>query len=60
MVGERVADEREDMEIDGVKSEKKTSNEIPDGFNANFLKIYYGNFVEFALNLFVNLIGFID
>ncbi|XP_073313812.1 uncharacterized protein [Primulina huaijiensis] len=48
MVGERVLEEREDVEIDCVKAEKKTSNEIPDGFNANFLKIYYGKFFPYA------------
>lgn len=41
MVREEADKMSEDMEIDGVK---KPSDRIPDGFNANYLRIYYGIF----------------
>lgn len=33
----------EDMVIDGVENAQNPKSEIPDGFNANYLKIYYGD-----------------
>lgn len=36
----------EDMLIDGNEAEaprQKQGNAIPDGFNANYLKVYYGD-----------------
>ncbi|KAL6553676.1 hypothetical protein OROGR_007518 [Orobanche gracilis] len=42
MVRDEVENTIEDMVVDRVETEQKTSNEIPDGFNANYLKIYYG------------------
>ncbi|KAL3614633.1 hypothetical protein CASFOL_041528 [Castilleja foliolosa] len=38
----------EDMVIDGVEAVQKPDNEIPDGFNANYLKLYYGKFFPYA------------
>ncbi|CAA0810568.1 Unknown protein [Striga hermonthica] len=38
----------EDMVIDGVEAGQKQNNEIPDGFNSNYLKIYYGKFFPYA------------
>lgn len=35
---------RGDMLIDESESDLGRSNAIPEGFNANYLKVYYGNF----------------
>ncbi|KAL8487802.1 hypothetical protein ACS0TY_024211 [Phlomoides rotata] len=45
MVKEEAENMSEDMVIDGVK---RPNQQIPDGFNANYLKIYYGNFFPYA------------
>lgn len=36
--------ERDDMIIDEPRSELMRINAVPDGFNPNYLKVYYGNF----------------
>ncbi|XP_042482779.1 DNA primase small subunit [Macadamia integrifolia] len=33
---------RDDMLIDGCKPEQRQWNAVPEGFNANYLKLYYG------------------
>ncbi|XP_011101033.1 DNA primase small subunit [Sesamum indicum] len=48
MVREEVDNMVEDMVIDGVGTEQKPSSEFPEGFNANYLKIYYGKLFPFA------------
>ncbi|XP_051129753.1 uncharacterized protein LOC127250486 [Andrographis paniculata] len=46
MAGENVDVGRDDMLIDG-EPENKPKNEILDGFNVNYLKIYYGKLFPF-------------
>lgn len=43
MTREGVENRRDDMLIDGFEHEQPQGNAIPDGFNANYLKVYYGN-----------------
>lgn len=43
MAREEVENTGEDMVIDGVETAQKQNYEVPDGFNANYLKIYYGD-----------------
>lgn len=43
MVREEADNTREDMVIDGLENGNKPNYEIPDGFNSNYLKTYYGN-----------------
>ncbi|KAL6549869.1 hypothetical protein OROMI_020357 [Orobanche minor] len=38
----------EDMVIDRVETDQKIDNEIPDEFNTNYLKIYYGKFFPYT------------
>ena len=49
MVREEAENTREDMVIDGVEKGNKTNYEVPDGFNSNYLKIYYGITFLFVL-----------
>lgn len=45
MTMEEVDSGRDAMEIDGCEpegQEKMRENAVPDGFNANYLKVYYG------------------
>ncbi|KAK4381602.1 DNA primase small subunit [Sesamum angolense] len=48
MVREEFDNMGEDMVIDGAGTEQKPSSEFPDGFNANYLKIYYGKLFPYA------------
>ncbi|PIN21008.1 hypothetical protein CDL12_06298 [Handroanthus impetiginosus] len=48
MVREEIDNASEDMVIDGGDAEQKIDDGIPDGFNANYLKIYYGKFFPYA------------
>jgi len=40
MTREKVENGRDDMEIDDV--DPNQGNSVSDGFNANYLKVYYG------------------
>lgn len=43
MTGEEAGSGRDDMLIDGCEPEHPQENAVPDGFNADYLKVYYGN-----------------
>lgn len=46
MTREEVENGREEMLIDGSEAEKeKQKNPVPDAFNPDYLKIYYGNLI---------------
>lgn len=42
MTKEDVENGRDDMLIDGHEIEKRQDTSVPDGFNANYLRVYYG------------------
>lgn len=42
MVRDEIDNKGEGMEIDGAEKAPKANYEIREGFNANYLKIYYG------------------
>ncbi|XP_043715400.1 DNA primase small subunit-like [Telopea speciosissima] len=42
MIKEEAEGGREDMLIDGCEPEQRQQNAVPEGFNANYLKLYYG------------------
>ncbi|KAK9275327.1 hypothetical protein L1049_022590 [Liquidambar formosana] len=42
MTREEVENGRDDMLIDGCEAEQRLGNAVPDGFNVNYLKVYYG------------------
>ncbi|EYU23367.1 hypothetical protein MIMGU_mgv1a0062362mg, partial [Erythranthe guttata] len=48
MVREEAENMNTDMAIDGVETDRKRNHEIPDGFNPNYLKIYYGRFFPYG------------
>lgn len=43
MTGEGTENGRDHMQIDGCEPEPEQENAVPDGFNADYLKVYYGN-----------------
>jgi hypothetical protein len=52
MTREEIENGSEDMvidEIEPVNGERTEMNAVPDGFNATYLKVYYGNtyFLQF-------------
>lgn len=42
-MNEEVENGRDDMLVDGFEHEEKQGILVPEGFNANYLKVYYGN-----------------
>ncbi|KAL7122846.1 hypothetical protein ACP275_01G069600 [Erythranthe tilingii] len=48
MVREEAENMNADTAIDGVETDRKRNHEIPDEFNPNYLKIYYGRFFPYA------------
>ncbi|KAM6589423.1 hypothetical protein CsatA_012028 [Cannabis sativa] len=49
MTREEVEAVVDEMEIDGV--EQREGNAVPEGFNANYLKVYYGKLFPHAICL---------
>ncbi|KAA8528242.1 hypothetical protein F0562_035507 [Nyssa sinensis] len=48
MTREETENGRDDMQIDGCETEQMQDNAVPDGFNANYLKVYYGKLFPHA------------
>uniref|UniRef100_A0A5B7BAF8 DNA primase n=1 Tax=Davidia involucrata TaxID=16924 RepID=A0A5B7BAF8_DAVIN len=48
MAKEETENGRDDMQIDGCETEQMQDNAVPDGFNANYLKVYYGKLFPHA------------
>lgn len=45
MAKEAANNARDDMLIDEGESDQYRSNAITEGFNANYLRVYYGNYL---------------
>lgn len=43
MTGDEAGNGRDDMLIDGCEPEPSQENAVLDEFNADYLKVYYGN-----------------
>ncbi|XP_020108533.1 DNA primase small subunit [Ananas comosus] len=48
MAKERIPNEGDEMQIDGGVCEERVARAIPEGFNPDYLKIYYGKLFPYA------------
>lgn len=55
MSGDEAENGRDEMLIDEIKPMQGQINAIPEGFNVNYLKVYYGNFLKYSYRVFMNL-----
>lgn len=58
MAREEAENGRDDMQIDGPVPEPERGLAVPDGFNPDYLKIYYGN-CSCSTNLLLVILIFI-